>query len=134
MKVVFTNGCFDVLHLGHIRLLQYAKSLGDKLIVGINTDATVKKLKGDGRPINPLAYRVEMLYALGCVDAVIPFSDPYPLRLIIDIRPDFHVKGGDYKAETLPETDIVRQMGGEVVIFPTLKGYSTTEMITKIRT
>ncbi len=132
-KLVFTNGVFDVLHAGHVRYLRHARSLGDMLIVGLNSDASVRSLgKGPNRPINPLDDRVEVLSELRCVDAVVPFEETTPARLIEVLRPEMHVKGGDYTIESISEAKIVTSYGGEVVIVPLLKGRSTTAILKRI--
>lgn len=129
-RLVFTNGVFDLLHVGHLRLLRAARGLGDLLIVGLNDDDSVRRLgKGPNRPVNPLEDRAELLSALRPVDGVVAFSDDTPSRLIAYLRPEVHVKGGDYREEDLPEAGIVRSYGGEVVIFPTVAGRSTTSML-----
>src|SRR3989338_5995776 len=111
-KIVFTNGCFDILHLGHVRYLEKAKSLGDVLVVGLNSDASVRKLKGPGRPVNSVRDRAGVLKALKTVDYVTIFSDPTPLRLICKVRPDFLVKGGDWKTKDIVGADVVASYGG----------------------
>ena len=131
-KIVFTNGCFDILHLGHIRYLQQAKSLGDMLIVGLNNDASVRKLKGEERPIVPEDERLEVIAALECVDYVTLFPELTPENLIRIIKPDIHVKGGDYRPEDLPEAAAVRESGGEVQVLSFLPGRSTTKLIEEI--
>lgn len=131
-KLVFTNGCFDILHRGHISYLNQAKGLGDVLIVGLNDDASVRRLKGNGRPVNTLDDRAQVLSALSCIDHVIPFSEDTPARLIEVIRPDVFVKGGDYTLETLPEAPLVKSLGGVVRILPYLKDTSTTALIDRI--
>ena len=131
-KIVFTNGCFDVLHAGHIALLQHAASRGDVLVVGLNSDASVKRLKGESRPIHDQNARAAVLMALRCVDAVAIFEDDTPIETIRALRPDIHVKGGDYDAETLPETAVVREGGGEVVIVPLVPGLSSTRALEKM--
>ncbi len=128
-RVVFTNGCFDVLHVGHVRCLQAARSHGDVLVVGLNSDASVKRLKGDSRPLNSQDARAEMLAVLDCVDHVVVFDEDTPIELLKAIRPHVHVKGGDYEAEALPETPVVKSWGGEVVIVPTVEGYSTSSLL-----
>lgn len=128
-RIVFTNGCFDILHVGHVRYLNEARKLGDVLIVGINSDASVKRLKGATRPINSLNDRMEVLAALSCVDHVIPFEDDTPYELIADIQPDILVKGGDYRQEDVVGKDIVEAKNGRVVIIPLVEGKSTTSMI-----
>ncbi len=124
-KIVFTNGCFDLLHQGHLHLLKEAKKLGDKLIVAINNDASVRKLKGETRPIETLEIRIEKLIALDDVDYVISFSDDTPLLLIEQIQPDVLVKGGDYKIDEI----IGRQFAKNMTIIPLLSGFSTTKII-----
>lgn len=131
-KIVFTNGCFDILHSGHVFSLNLAKSLGDLLVVGINTDESVKKNKGDNRPINCFTDRALVLSGLKSVDYIIPFSEYTPVNLIKLLEPDIYVKGGDYKKEDLPETSIVEEYGGVVKILPYIKKHSTTEMIKKL--
>lgn len=132
-RLVFTNGVFDILHAGHVRYLCQARELGDLLIVGLNTDSSVRSLnKSPNRPINPLEDRAAVLAALRCVDAVVAFDEPTPENLISVLKPDVHVKGGDYRADDLPESKIVRGYGGEVVILPTLEGRSTTSILKKL--
>ncbi len=132
-RVVFTNGCFDILHVGHKRYLEEARSLGDLLVVGVNSDESVRRLKGPERPINVERDRVEMLTALDCVDYVIVFEDDTPYDLIDRIKPAVLVKGGDYKPEEVVGKDIVEANGGEVVIIPLVEGKSTTAVIKKIK-
>jgi D-beta-D-heptose 7-phosphate kinase/D-beta-D-heptose 1-phosphate adenosyltransferase len=132
-KVVFTNGCFDILHKGHLELLSKAASLGDFLVVGVNADLSVKKLKGEHRPVNDESFRSLMLASLTIVDAVIIFPEDTPLELITAIEPDILVKGGDYRADQVVGAEEVMKNGGEVVIVPLVNGYSTTGMIAKIR-
>ena len=132
-RIVFTNGCFDLLHLGHITCLKKAGELGDLLVVGVNSDASVSRLKGPRRPLNPLRERMEMLAALECVDYVIPFEEDTPLDLIKAVRPDVLVKGGDYSIETIVGAKEVMESGGEVVVIPLVASYSTSEMIRAIR-
>jgi len=131
-KIVFTNGCFDIIHRGHIRYLRKAKNLGDVLVVGLNTDSSVRKIKGEKRPIVPEDERAEILSALEMVDYVVMFSDETPENLIWELQPDVHVKGGDYTEEMLPEARIVRSYGGDVVIIPMIEGKATTNIIKKI--
>ena len=132
-KIVFTNGCFDVLHAGHIALLQRAAALGDRLVVGLNSDASVRRLKGQTRPIHGQTERCAVLLSLRGVDAVTIFEQDTPVETIRALRPDVHVKGGDYDAEDLPETPVVRAGGGQVVIVPLLEGLSTTRALEKMR-
>lgn len=130
--IVSTNGCFDILHVGHIRILQQSKALGDILVVGINSDASVRKLKGETRPINNEEDRGEVLAALGCVDYVSVFSEDTPVEFLKVIQPNIHVKGSDYKPEDLEETPIVRSFGGRVEILPLVPNKSTTSVVAKI--
>ncbi|ARV57478.1 hypothetical protein BZZ01_01465 [Nostocales cyanobacterium HT-58-2] len=131
-KIVFTNGCFDIIHAGHVSYLQRAKALGDILIIGVNSDDSIRRLKGPTRPINPLEDRIQVLAALGCVDYLIPFEEDSPSHLIRKLRPDIYVKGGDYTKETLPETPAVEEYGGEIVFLPFLENRSTTNIIERI--
>ena len=132
-RIVFTNGCFDILHRGHITSLNEAKQLGDFLVVGLNSDDGVRRLKGDGRPINRLDDRAEVLAALSCVDAIAPFDEDSPVEIIRRIRPDVFAKGGDYTAETLPEASVVRELGGEVQLLQFVPERSTTGIIRRIQ-
>jgi len=131
-KVVFTNGVFDLMHVGHVRFLKKAKSHGDVLIVGINSDESVKKIKGPLRPIVAQKYRAEVLCALSCVDYVVIFEESTPENTIAALQPDIHVKGGDWKADKLPETGLVRSYGGRVVIEDSESEITTTSLIKKI--
>ena len=128
-KVVLTNGCFDLLHVGHVRYLHAAKELGGKLLVAVNSDASVRTLKGNGRPRVPDHERAEVLAALTDVDAVVVFDAPDVRDLIRLIRPDIHAKGTDYTAENVPERDVVIACGGQVAIVGDPKDHSTTEML-----
>lgn len=132
LAVVFTNGCFDILHRGHLELLRFAKSLGDILIVGLNDDESVRRLKGKGRPINKLEDRAFALLSTKWVDFVVPFSEDTPEKIIRSIKPDVLVKGGDYSIEEIVGADFVMSYGGRVEIFPYVKGYSTTAIVDKI--
>jgi len=132
-SIVFTNGCFDILHKGHVAYLQSAKSMGDILIVGMNTDASVKRLKGEERPINTLEDRAFVLSALKSVDYVVPFDEDNPLTLIQSIKPDVLVKGGDYTMETIVGAKEVLAHGGKVEIIPFVEGKSTSSIIDAIR-
>ena len=133
-KVVFTNGCFDLLHVGHVRYLEAARSLGDGLIVGVNTDASVARLmKGPGRPLNPEGDRARVLAALACVDRVVLFGEDTPLALITRLAPDILVKGGDYQLDEIVGREVVLARGGRVVALPFLPGYSTTGLIERLR-
>jgi len=130
--IVFTNGCFDLLHVGHIQYLQHARALGDCLVVALNDDASVRLLKGERRPLLPQQERARILAALGCVDYVTIFSEATPLTLITHLRPHVLVKGGDYTPETVVGRDVVEAYGGRVCIMPYLAGISTTEIIGSI--
>jgi rfaE bifunctional protein nucleotidyltransferase chain/domain len=132
-RVVFTNGCFDLLHPGHIQSLEYARGLGDALVVGLNGDASVRQLKGAGRPVIPEHERAEILAALECVDAVVIFDDLTPQRVIASLVPDVLVKGGDWPGDKIVGREEVEAAGGRVVSAPVVPGYSTTEILKKIR-
>lgn len=132
-KIVFTNGCFDILHRGHIEYLAKAADMGDILIIGLNTDNSVKRLKGDSRPVNDQHARSLLLAALSFVDAVTLFDEDTPYNLIKTVMPDLLVKGGDYKIEDIVGHDIVEANGGKVVTIPLTEGYSTTKTIGKLR-
>ena len=131
--IVFTNGCFDILHAGHVRYLTEAKKLGDVLIVGLNSDASVRKLKGAGRPVNSAADRAEVLAGLRAVDHVVVFEEDTAEELVRRLRPDIYVKGGDYSLDRLPESAIVASYGGQTVLVPMLEGRSTTQVIRKMQ-
>jgi D-glycero-beta-D-manno-heptose 1-phosphate adenylyltransferase len=128
-KITFANGCFDLLHVGHIRYLHAAKQLGGRLIVAINSDDSVRKLKGDGRPLMPAEERAEILAALSDVDAVVIFPEPDVRTLIREIRPNIHAKGTDYSADSVPERDTVIECGGRVEIVGDPKDHSATDII-----
>ncbi|MBC8046202.1 MAG: D-glycero-beta-D-manno-heptose 1-phosphate adenylyltransferase [Fimbriimonadaceae bacterium] len=130
-KIIFTNGCFDILHAGHIHLLNACTELENNyvLIVGLNSDASVKRLKGESRPINNFDTRAKVLASLYAVDAVIQFEEDTPIELIKMIQPDVLVKGGDYKEDEIVGADIVKQNGGRIVVIPFLAGYSTTKIL-----
>lgn len=132
-RIVFTNGCFDILHAGHISYLNRARGVDDVLVVGLNSDASVKRLKGPERPINTLEDRARVLAALSCVDHVVPFEEDTPVGLIRIARPDLYVKGGDYVEETLPEAPLVRSLGGQVAILPFVEDRSTSSIIDRIQ-
>lgn len=133
LKIVFTNGCFDILHAGHVRYLSQARELGDYLVVGLNSDASVKRLKGPERPINHEWDRAEVLAGLWAVDCVIIFDDPTAEPLVKLFQPDIYVKGGDYEVKNLPEAQIVAAYGGETVLIPEVPGRSSSKVIEKIR-
>ena len=133
-KIVFTNGCFDLLHVGHVRYLKQAKSLGDLLIVGINSDQSVKKLKGPTRPIQNENDRAEILASLDSVDHTVLFNDETPLKLIQIVKPTFLVKGGDWKIEQIVGSDFVISYGGQVLSLQFIEGRSTTSLIQKSKT
>ena len=131
-RIVFTNGCFDLLHPGHVNLLHQARSLGDRLVVGLNTDASVKRLKGLRRPILLQQDRSALLSALGSVDLVLLFDEDTPLALISALKPDILVKGADYRREDVVGGDVVEGYGGQVCLVPLLKGYSTTDITRRV--
>ena len=132
-RIVFTNGCFDILHPGHVIYLEQAAALGDILFIGVNSDESVRGLKGTSRPINALGDRLTVLSALASVDYVVPFAESTPIELIKIVRPDIYVKGGDYTPQTLPEAPIVQELGGVVKILPFVSDRSTTSLINRIR-
>ena len=131
-KVVFTNGCFDILHVGHVRYLRKAKTRGDVLVVGLNTDRSVKEIKGEKRPIVPEKERAEILAALEFVDYVVPFDEPNPFRLIEALKPNVLVKGADWPKSRIIGRDIVEKIGGRVVRIPLVAGASSTGLIEKV--
>ena len=130
-RVVFTNGCFDILHAGHVRYLAAARALGDVLILGLNSDASVRRLKGETRPVNSEADRAEVVGALASVDYVVIFGEDTAEELIAKVQPAVYAKGGDYTLETLPEACIVESYGGEVAFIPLVEGKSTTNIIAR---
>lgn len=132
-KIVFTNGCFDILHQGHLHVLREAKALGDLLIVAVNSDGSVKRLKGPSRPVINEAGRSELIAALEMVDYVTLFEETDPRRLIEEIQPDILAKGGDWRRDQVVGADIVERSGGKVAVIPYLKGFSTTEIIERVR-
>lgn len=134
LRIVFTNGCFDILHIGHLRYLEEAKAMGDVLVVAVNSDSSVKTIKGNTRPIIPESARAELVAGLHCVDVVTIFDTPTPLPLIMRTRPDVLVKGGDWSLDAIVGKDFVESYGGQVKIVPIFQGYSTTEIIRKIIT
>lgn len=129
LKVVATNGCFDILHVGHIRCLQKAKTFGDILVVGLNSNGSVKKIKGNKRPINNENERAEVLAALSCVDFISIFQEETAVKFLELLRPDIYVKGDEYKLDILPEAVLVKKLGGKVIQIPMIKGFSTTKII-----
>ena len=131
--VVFTNGCFDILHAGHVRYLTEAKKLGDVLVVGLNSDESVRKLKGAGRPVNPEEDRAEVLAGLRAVDHVVVFAEDTAEEMVRQLQPDVYVKGGDYSLERLPESAIVASYGGRTVLVPMVEGRSTSNVIRKLQ-
>lgn len=133
-RIVFTNGCFDILHRGHVEYLQEAAALGDRLVVGVNSDASVRRLgKGDDRPLNDQDSRAKVLAALRCVDAVVIFDEDTPLELITALQPDVVAKGGDWKPEQIVGADLVKARGGEVRSLKLVDGFSTTALVERIR-
>ena len=131
-SVVFTNGCFDILHRGHVHVLRQAKAAGDLLIVALNSDRSVQEIKGAHRPVLPESDRIELIGAMEMVDYVIIFDEPDPYKLIAAIKPDVLAKGGDWSAEKIIGADVVEQAGGRIVMIPYLKGFSTSEIIGRI--
>ena len=131
-RIVFTNGCFDLLHIGHVRYLEKARTLGDVLVVGVNSDSSVRKLKGPERPILHEEERAGILSGLGCVDYITIFREIDPLKLITSLRPDLLAKGGDWTKEQTVGKEVVERLGGEVVIIPFIKGASTSNLIETI--
>lgn len=132
-RTVFTNGCFDLMHVGHLRYLQAARALGDRLVVGLNSDASVKRLKGESRPVLPEDERAELMAGLGCVDFVTLFDEPTADALLSALRPDIYAKGGDYTPDSLPEAPTVRAYGGDIQIITFVPGRSTTSLIARIQ-
>jgi rfaE bifunctional protein nucleotidyltransferase chain/domain len=132
-KLVFANGAFDLLHVGHVRYLEAARREGDYLLVGVNSDASVRRLKGDGRPVVPEAERAEIVAALRCVDGVVVFDESSPADLIAELRPAVHAKGTDYTAESVPERSVVEEAGGRVAIVGDPKDHATTELVERLR-
>lgn len=132
-KIVFTNGCFDILHAGHVRYLKESKKFGDILIVGLNSDISVKKIKGETRPINPEMDRAEVLAGLEAVNYIVLFDETSPVKLLEEIKPDIYTKGADYTVETLPEAKTVLSYGGKIEFIKFLEGRSTTKIIDKIK-
>jgi D-glycero-beta-D-manno-heptose 1-phosphate adenylyltransferase len=131
--IVFANGCFDVLHVGHTRYLSGARELGDLLVVGVNSDDQVRIQKGSGRPILPAAERAELVASLASVDYVTVFEEPTVEQLLLTLKPDVHAKGTDYTEETVPEREVVRSYGGRVAIVGDPKDHSTTELLTRLK-
>jgi len=132
-KLVFTNGCFDILHLGHITYLAKARQLGDALVIGLNSDASVRRLKGPTRPVNNQDARAHLLAALECVDYVVVFEEDTPYNVITKVQPDVLVKGGDYTIDNIVGADFVMQRGGQVLTIPFVDGFSTTSIIENLK-
>ncbi len=132
-KIVSTNGCFDILHVGHVRYLQKSASLGDIMVVYLNSDRSVRELKGPERPLNNENDRAEVLAALGCVDFVVIFDESTPVNYIAQVKPDIHTKGGDYDLNSLPETKVVQENGGRLEFISFVEGKSTTNIINKMK-
>jgi D-glycero-beta-D-manno-heptose 1-phosphate adenylyltransferase len=131
-RIVFANGCFDLLHVGHVRYLEGAKEKGDVLVVGVNSDRAVSALKGLGRPVLPAGARAELVAALAAVDYVIVFDDLTAEAILLDLRPDVHCKGTDYTVETVPERDVMKKLGGKICIAGDVKNHSTRELLSEI--
>jgi len=132
-RIVFANGAFDLLHVGHVRYLEAARQEGDWLAVGVNSDRSVQSGKGEGRPILPEAERAEIVSALACVDAVVLFDQDSPAVVLSELKPDVHAKGTDYTAESVPERDVVASYGGKTAIVGDPKGHATTDLVERIR-
>ena len=132
-KIVFTNGCFDILHVGHVRYLKEAKALGDILILGLNSDSSVKSLKGSNRPINNESDRAEVLSSLKAIDYVVIFDEKTAENIVGEVKPDIYAKGGDYSIDTLPEAKIVAEHGGKTVLLQLVDGKSSTNIINKCK-
>lgn len=131
-RIVLTNGCFDILHAGHVAYLAQARALGDALLVAVNSDDSVRRLKGPGRPVHTAADRMFVLSALSCVDHVVAFVEDTPVRLVDRVRPDVYAKGGDYDLADLPEAPVVRAYGGQVRLLPFVEGHSTTGILRRL--
>lgn len=131
-RIIFTNGCFDILHIGHIRTLKRAGALGDILVIGLNSDSSVRAIKGPSRPINSQSDRAEILSSLYFVDYITIFNEPTPERLIRKLKPDILAKGGDWRTEDIVGSDFVKALGGKVVTIPFVKGYSTSSLMKRI--
>lgn len=131
-KIVFTNGCFDILHRGHVEVLAQTANLGDRLIIGLNSDISIQKLKGKGRPFLDEESRAILLAALSFVDAIILFSETTPIKLIRALNPDILAKGGDYNLDTVIGSEYIKQNGGQVILLPFINGFSSTNIINKI--
>ena len=131
-KIVFTNGCFDILHAGHVDIFQQARNLGDALVVAVNSDISIKKIKGEKRPVVPQAQRMQVLAALEAIDYVVIFDEENPLKIIKELQPDILVKGGDWPVETIVGREIVEKKGGKVLSIPLMEGISTTNIIEEV--
>lgn len=131
-RIVFANGCFDVLHVGHVRYLAAARALGDLLIVGINSDEQTRRLKGEGRPLMPQEQRAEIIASIEAVDLVTTFEEPTVEQLLLALKPDIHAKGTDYTEDSVPERDVVRSFGGRVAIVGDPKDHSSSEIIERV--
>lgn len=131
-SLVFTNGCFDLLHVGHLRYLQAAKKMGSQLVLALNDDESVRRLKGQKRPILPAEERAELLAALNCIDYVVVFHEDSPVNLLREMQPDIYVKGGQYTMDNLPEAPVLRELGVDVKFIPMVEGRSTSSIIEKI--
>ena len=132
-KIVFTNGCFDILHAGHVDIFQQARNLGDALVVAVNSDISIKKIKGEKRPVVPQAQRMQVLAALEAIDYVVIFEEEDPLKIIKEIQPDILVKGGDWPVETIVGREIVEKKGGKILSIPLMEGISTTNIIEEVK-
>jgi len=132
-KIVFTNGCFDILHAGHVDIFQQARNLGDALVVAVNSDISIKKIKGEKRPVVPESQRMQVLAALEAIDYVVIFEEEDPLMIIEELQPDILVKGGDWPIETIIGREIVEKKGGKILSIPLMEGISTTNIIEEVK-
>ncbi len=132
-KIVFTNGCFDILHAGHVDIFQQARNLGDALVVAVNSDISIKKIKGEKRPVVPQVQRMQVLAALEAIDYVVIFDEENPFKIIKEIQPDILVKGGDWPVETIVGRELVEKKGGKVLSIPLMEGISTTNIIEEVK-
>ncbi|MGE0492600.1 MAG: D-glycero-beta-D-manno-heptose 1-phosphate adenylyltransferase [Vulcanimicrobiota bacterium] len=133
LRIAFTNGCFDLIHVGHLHTLQTARQQADFLVVGVNSDESVRRLKGARRPLVAARDRAELLAGFACVDLVVVFEEDTPVEILDEVRPDVHIKGGDYKVEDLPEREVVESHGGRILITPLVPGHSTSRLESMLR-
>lgn len=133
LRIAFTNGCFDLIHVGHLHTLETARGQADFLVVGVNSDDSVRRLKGPNRPLVDARDRAELLAGFACVDMVVVFAEDTPVEILAQVRPDVHIKGGDYKLEDLPEREVVERHGGRILITPLIPGHSTSRLESLLR-